>query len=307
MRHRICLVGQKGGQMTGVTKGVLLPVITPFVGGKVDIATYKKLLLHYLSKGIHGLVPLGTTGESPTIEEDEYNQIVEATIEVAKDKVPIYVGVSGNSTRKVIDQMNSLNSYDITGYLVTSPYYNLPSQQGIFDHFAMLADSTDKQILIYNIPYRTGRNVENETILRLSKIPNIVGIKDSSGIVSQSIELLRERHPRFAVFTGEDILFYFNIVSGGNGGILASAHLQTDRFVRVWESVQEIDLKTALMEWNKLTKMIPLLFTEPNPAPIKYILAKKGIIASPELRPPMGTISEHLKSELDRFMSEQAI
>ena len=307
MRHRICLVGQKGGQMTGVTKGVLLPVITPFVGGKVDIATYKKLLLHYLSKGIHGLVPLGTTGESPTIEEDEYNQIVEATIEVAKDKVPIYVGVSGNSTRKVIDQINSLNSYDITGYLVTSPYYNLPSQQGIFDHFAMLADSTDKQILIYNIPYRTGRNVENETILRLSKIPNIVGIKDSSGIVSQSIELLRERHPRFAVFTGEDILFYFNIVSGGNGGILASAHLQTDRFVRVWESVQEIDLKTALMEWNKLTKMIPLLFTEPNPAPIKYILAKKGIIASPELRPPMGTISEHLKSELDRFMSEQAI
>jgi len=307
MRHRICLVGQKGGQMTGVTKGVLLPVITPFVGGKVDITTYKKLLLHYLSKGIHGLVPLGTTGESPTIEEDEYNRIVEATIEVAKDKVPIYVGVSGNSTRKVIDQINSLNSYDITGYLVTSPYYNLPSQQGIFDHFAMLADSTDKQILIYNIPYRTGRNVENETILRLSKIPNIVGIKDSSGIVSQSIELLRERHPRFAVFTGEDILFYFNIVSGGNGGILASAHLQTDRFVRVWESVQEIDLKTALMEWNKLTKMIPLLFTEPNPAPIKYILAKKGIIASPELRPPMGTISEHLKSELDRFMSEQAI
>jgi 4-hydroxy-tetrahydrodipicolinate synthase len=106
MRHRICLVGQKGGQMTGVTKGVLLPVITPFVGGKVDIATYKKLLLYYLSKGIHGLIPLGTTGESPTIEEDEYNQIVEATIEVAKDKVPIYVGVSGNSTRKVIDQIN---------------------------------------------------------------------------------------------------------------------------------------------------------------------------------------------------------
>ena len=220
-------------------------------------------------------------------------------------KVPIYVGVSGNSTRKVIDQIENLNRYDITGYLVTSPYYNLPSQQGIFEHFAMLADATDKQILIYNIPYRTGRNVENETILRLSKIPNIVGIKDSCGIVSQSTELLRDRDPRFAVFTGEDMLFYFNIVSGGNGGILASAHLQTDRFVSVWELVQELDLKTALLEWNKLTKMIPLLFTEPNPAPIKYILAKKGIIASPELRPPMGTISERLKNELDRFISEK--
>ena len=293
--------------MADITKGVLLPVITPFTEGKVDVETYKKLLGYYLGKGIHGLVPLGTTGESPTIEEYEYNQIVEATIEVAKDKVPIYVGVSGNSTRKVIDQIENLNRYDITGYLVTSPYYNLPSQQGIFEHFAQLADATDRQILIYNIPYRTGRNVENETILRLSKISNIVGIKDSSGIVSQSIELLRERDTHFAVFTGEDILFYLNIVSGGNGGILASAHLQTERFIRVWEAVQDIDLKTALAEWNKLTKMIPLLFTEPNPAPIKYILAKKGIIPSPELRPPMSTISRKLKAELDRFIIQESI
>lgn len=293
--------------MSDIAKGVLLPVITPFTGGKVDIETYKKLLVHYLGKGIHGLIPLGTTGESPTVEEDEYNQIVEATISVAKDKVPIYVGVSGNSTRKVIDQIDNLNAYDITGYLVTSPYYNLPSQQGIFEHFAQLSNATDKQILIYNIPYRTGRNVDNETILRLSKISNIVGIKDSCGIVTQSIELLRERDSHFAVFTGEDMLFYFNIVSGGNGGILASAHLQTERFIQVWESVQELDLKTALVEWHKLTKMIPLLFTEPNPAPIKYILAKKGIIPSPELRPPMSAISDKLKSELDRFIDQESI
>jgi 4-hydroxy-tetrahydrodipicolinate synthase len=293
--------------MAEIAKGVFLPVITPFTGGKVDIETYKKLLDYYLGKGIHGLVPLGTTGESPTIEEDEYNQIIEATIDVANSKVPIYVGVSGNSTRKVLDQIKNLNSYDITGYLVTSPYYNLPSQQGIFEHFTQLADATDKQILIYNIPYRTGRNVENETILRLSKISNIVGIKDSSGIVSQSIELLRERDTQFAVFTGEDILFYLNIVSGGNGGILASAHLQTERFIRVWDAVQDIDLKTALAEWNQLTKMIPLLFTEPNPAPIKYILAKKGIIPSAELRPPMSTISNKLKSELDRFVVQESI
>ena len=156
--------------MSDIAKGVLLPVITPFTGGKVDIEAYKKLLVHYLDKGIHGLIPLGTTGESPTVEEDEYDQIVEATIGIVEDKVPIYVGVSGNSTRKVMDQISNLNSFGITGYLVTSPYYNLPSQQGIFDHFAQLAGATDKHILIYNIPYRTGRNVDNETILRLSKI-----------------------------------------------------------------------------------------------------------------------------------------
>src|SRR5271157_1585871 len=293
--------------MSDVAKGVLLPVITPFTGGKVDIETYKRLLVHYLGKGIHGLIPLGTTGESPTVEEGEYDQIVEATISVAKDQVPIYVGVSGNSTRKVMDQISNLNPYHITGYLVTSPYYNLPSQQGIFDHFAQLAGATDKQILIYNIPYRTGRNVDNETILKLSKISNIVGIKDSCGIVTQSIELLRERDAHFAVFTGEDMLFYFNIVSGGNGGIMASAHLQTKRFIHVWESVQELDLKAALMEWNKLTKMIPLLFTEPNPAPIKYVLAKKGLISSPELRSPMSTISDKLKRELDRLIDAESI
>jgi 4-hydroxy-tetrahydrodipicolinate synthase len=103
------------------------------------------------------------------------------------------------------------------------------------------------------------------------------------------------------------MLFYFNIVSGGNGGIMASAHLQTEAFILVWESVQDLDLKTALAEWNKLTKMIPLLFTEPNPAPIKYVLAKKGLIPSPELRPPMSTISDKLKRELDRLIDAESI
>jgi 4-hydroxy-tetrahydrodipicolinate synthase len=293
--------------MSDIAKGVLLPIITPFTGGKIDIEAYKKLLLYYLGKGVHGLVALGTTGESPTVEEDEYDQIVEATIDVVADKVPVYVGVSGNSTRKVMDQIGKLNSYDIAGYLVTSPYFNLPSQQGIFDHFAQLAGATDKHILIYNIPYRTGRNVDNDTILRLSKISNIVGIKDSCGIVTQSIELLRERDPHFAVFTGEDMLFYFNIVSGGNGGIMASAHLQTEGFIRVWESVQDLDLKTALIEWHKLTRIIPLLFTEPNPAPIKYVLAKKGLIPSPELRPPLSAISDKLKREFDRLIDAESI
>lgn len=292
--------------MAGTVNGVLIPLVTPFIEGKVDIAAYRQLVVHYLAKGIHGLIPLGTTGESPTIEENEYNQIVEATVDVVKGKVPVYVGVSSNSTLKAVHLIENLNRYSVSGYLVTSPYYSLPSQQGIYDHYARIAGATDKQILLYNIPHRTGRNVENETTLRLSKIPNIVGIKDSSGNVPQSIELLRERDPGFSVLTGEDILFYFNVVSGGNGGIMASAHLQTDRFIRVWDSIRKNDLPASLSEWNKLTKMIPLLFKEPSPAPIKYILAKKGLIQSAELRPPMTTVSEAFKSVLDNFLSVEA-
>lgn len=293
--------------MVSTANGVLIPLVTPFIDGRVDIATYRKLVAHYLGKGIHGLVPLGTTGESPTIEENEYNQIVEAAVDVVKGKVPVYVGVSSNSTQKAVHLVENLNRFSVSGYLVTSPYYNLPSQEGIFEHYARVAGATDRQILIYNIPNRTGRNVENETTLRLSRIPNIVGIKDSSGNVPQSIELLRERDPGFSVLTGEDILFYFNVVSGGDGGIMASAHLQTDRFVRVWDSVRRNDLKTGLSEWNKLTRMIPLLFKEPSPAPLKYILARKGLIESAELRPPMTTISEAFKSVLDNFLGEEAI
>jgi 4-hydroxy-tetrahydrodipicolinate synthase len=289
--------------VAGRVNGVLIPLVTPFIDGRVDIESYKRLLLHYLGKGIHGLIPLGTTGESPTVEENEYNRIVEATVDVVKGKVPVYVGVSSNSTVKAVHLIENLNRYRVSGYLVTSPYYNLPSQDGIFEHYARIAGSTDKHVLIYNIPYRTGRNVENATTLRLSKIPNIVGIKDSSGNVPQSIELLRERDPGFSVLTGEDILFYFNVVSGGNGGIMASAHLQTDRFVRVWDCVQKNDLQTALSEWNELTKMIPLLFKEPSPAPIKYILARKGLIESAELRPPMTGVTEAFKSVLDNFLT----
>ena len=213
------------------------------------------------------------------------------------------MGVSSNSTAKAVRQVENLNRYGVSGYLVTSPYFNLPSQEGIFEHYARAAGATDKQVLIYNIPHRTGRNVENATTLRLSKIPNIVGIKDSSGNVPQSIELLRERDPGFSVLTGEDILFYFNAVSGGNGGIMASAHLQTERFVRVWDCVQKNDLQNALPEWNMLTRMIPQLFKEPNPAPIKYILARKGLIPSAELRPPMTGVSEAFKSVLDGFLA----
>jgi len=291
------------GKVNGKVNGVLIPLVTPFIDGRVDIETYKRLVRHYLGTGVHGLVPLGTTGESPTIEEKEYSQIVEATVDAVNGKVPVYVGVSSNSTAVAVHKVENLNRYDITGYLVTSPYFNLPSQEGIFEHYSRLAGATDKQILIYNIPHRTGRNVENATTLRLSKIPNIVGIKDSSGNVPQSIELLRERDPGFSVLTGEDILFYFNAVSGGNGGIMASAHLQTERFVRVWDCVQKNDFQTALSEWNTLTRMIPQLFKEPSPAPIKFILARKGLIPSAELRLPMTGVSEALKRILDEFQA----
>jgi len=288
-------------------QGVFIPMITPFWDGRIDIDSYKQLLRLYLEKGVAGFIPLATTGEAPTIEEDEYFRVLETTIETVAARALIYAGISSNSTRKAEHLIQTLNRYSVDGYLITSPYYNLPSQAGIYDHFARLAEATDRGILIYNIPYRTGRNVENETILRLSKLKEIVGIKDSCGNVSQTIELLRERDPAFSVLTGEDVLFYFNIVHGGNGGVLASAHLHTERFLRIHELVLANNHREALAEWNKISGLIPLLFKEPNPAPVKYILQRKGLIRSAEVRAPLAPISEALKRTFDRMLFEKAV
>ncbi len=288
-------------------EGVFLPVITPFFEGQVDFTSYERLLQHYISKGISGLIPLGTTGEVPTIDEEEYFRIVDATVRIVDSRVPVLVGVSSNSTMKALHIVEALARYPVQGYLVTSPYYNLPSQLGIYEHFRTLAGSTDRKIVIYNIPYRTGRNIENDTIFKLSKIPNIVGIKDSCGNIAQTLELLRDRDPGFSVLTGEDTLFYFNIVNGGSGGILAAAHLRTECFTKTRQLVQQNDHHKALQEWNRISKIIPLLFKEPNPAPVKYVLAKKGLIRSEEVRLPLVSVSDGLKKTFDKLIDDGTV
>jgi 4-hydroxy-tetrahydrodipicolinate synthase len=288
-------------------KGVFLPIVTPFLNDQVDYDSYRNLLNFYLGKGISGIIPLATTGEVPTIDQDEYLKILEMTIDTVQGKIPIYTGISCNCTRKGVELIRKLENFKIKGFLITAPYFNLPSQQGIYDHFMKLAESTDLGIIIYNIPYRTGRNIENDTIFRLSQAKNIIGIKDSCGNVSQSIELLRDRNRDFSVVTGEDILFYFNSVSGGDGGILASAHLNTETFVEIFKSVQDNNYPTALEKWNGISKVIPMLFKEPNPAPLKYILAKKGLIASDEVRLPLAKISDSLKQVFDLLIKDRVI
>jgi 4-hydroxy-tetrahydrodipicolinate synthase len=288
-------------------KGVFLPIITPFHRGAVDHETFRRLVELYVGKGVDGIIPLGTTGEVPTVEDDEYIQILEDTIEVVAERVSIYAGVSSNSTSKCLHLIKKLDRYPLNGYLITAPYYNLPSQDGIYNHFKLISETTERSILIYNIPYRTGRNMENETILRLSKLPNISGIKDSCGNINQTIELIRDRGKDFSVLTGEDILYYFNLVSGGSGGILASAHLKTEVFVAISRLIENGDHKSALQKWGPLSKVVPLLFKEPNPAPIKYVLARKGIIKSDEVRLPLAGISNTLKTILDGLIEADAI
>jgi len=283
-------------------KGVWLPIITPFSEGKIDYQSYQKLFDYYTPKGISGLIPNGTTGECPTIEDNEFEELLEKTVEFNQNRVPIYYGLGGNNTHKVIKQLKVVEKYNVEGILSVSPYYSRPDQKGIFEHFKAISESTGLKIIIYNIPYRTGRNMENDTLFKLAELDNMVGVKDSCGNIIQTMELIFNRPANFSVLTGEDILFYLNLALGGDGGILAAAHLETEKFVSVKNFIDKNDFQSALKKWKSIERFIPLLFKEPNPAPIKYYLAKKGLIASDELRLPLTGISESLKHELDKYL-----
>ncbi|HEX9749220.1 MAG TPA: 4-hydroxy-tetrahydrodipicolinate synthase [Methylomirabilota bacterium] len=282
--------------------GVWLPVITPFKAGEIDYAGYERLVDHYVRAGVSGVIPLGTTGESPTIDEAETEALVEHTVAAVAGRVPILIGVGGNDTRKVVKAVKRLQKHAVQGILSVCPYYNRPSQDGMREHFTRVAEATDRPILIYNIPYRTGVNLANETLLALAEVPNIAGVKDSSGNVAQSLDLLRRRSPAFAVLTGEDAFFYTMLAHGGDGGILASAHVETATFLSVYERMVANDHQGALKAWSRLEPMVPLLFKEPNPVPIKHCLWRQGLIASAECRLPLTRVSDALAKDLDRLV-----
>lgn len=279
--------------------GVWLPIITPFKNNKIDYHSYKRLIDHYSDKGISGFMPLGTTGESPTLSDFEFEEMIEKTMEYNTKRLPVYIGVGGNCTSQVIKKVKIAEYYDIKGILSVCPYYNRPGQEGIYSHFKSIAEETPLDVMMYNIPYRTGVNMENETIYRLSEIKNIVGLKDCSGDLKQTAELLMNPPKDFSILTGEDIFFFLTLTMGGHGGILSSSHIKTEMFVEVYNKIKENDLEAALKIWKPLYDFIPLLFKEPNPAPVKHCLNKLSLIDSSEVRLPLTEISDQLKEKLD--------
>ena len=282
--------------------GVWLPIITPFYEDRIDFDTLEGLINHYLPKGIAGLIVLGTTGEIPTVSEKEFEEIMDFTLRVVNSRLPVFMGVGGNNTRNVLKILKKVESYPVDGILSVCPYYNRPSQQGLYEHFLKISESTSLPIIIYNIPYRTGVNLSNDTLLELARQSNIVGVKDSCGKIKQSLSLLGAKPDDFAVLTGEDLLFYTTLVNGGDGGILAAAHLMTEIFVEVFECVKNNDHLKALSAWRRVEPFIPLLFKEPNPAPLKYLLSCQGLLRSQAVRAPLSPITSALQTELDDFV-----
>lgn len=280
-------------------EGIWLPIVTPFKEDKVDLRAYENMINTYIERGIHGIVPMGTTGEAPTLTWEESEAIIDATVKAVKGRVPIFVGLGGNNTKAVVEKLEVIEKKGIQGILSVSPYYNRPDQRGIFEHFKALSDSTDLDILVYNIPYRTGRTVENETIRRLAELKNVVGLKDASGNFQQSTELLLDPPKEFSILCGEDAFLYTSLLHGGQGGILASAHLETRAFLKVYQLIKSGAHQEAFAIWRDLMQFIPSLFEEPNPAPLKYCLHQLGLLSSEELRLPLMPITPKTVKKLN--------
>jgi 4-hydroxy-tetrahydrodipicolinate synthase len=286
-------------------QGLWIPLITPFRDGELDEASLQRLTAHYAALPVDGLILGATTGEGLSLDDEEMDRLVLATKSAlgrAGRQIPIYLGLSGGATVKVVKALHRTQMLPVEGYLIACPYYTRPSQAGLFQHFSILAENTPRAILIYNIPYRTGVNLGNETMLRLAEIENIAGVKDCSADAAQSFDLLRLRPEGFSVLTGEDALFYTALTQGADGGILASAHVETQAFAAIHQRLKQGDQPGALAAWRALADVPRLLFQEPNPAPIKHWLWRTGVIDSPELRLPMVPVSDSLAAKIDQHI-----
>lgn len=283
--------------------GIWLPLVTPFRDDRLDEASLRRMVRHYAAEPIDGFVLAATTGEGLTLDDAETQRLVEvvaAELETTERRVPVYLGLSGSHTAKVAKAVHHAAPWPIDGYLIACPYYTRPSQAGLFGHFSALADAATHPVLIYNIPYRTGVNLGNETMLRLAERGNIVGVKDCCADASQSFDLLRSRPAGFSVLTGEDALFHTALAQGADGGILASAHIRPRAFAAVRDMLLGGDPAGALAAWRALVDLPRLLFAEPSPAPIKHWLWRMGLIDSPEVRLPMTLVSAELAARIDR-------
>jgi 4-hydroxy-tetrahydrodipicolinate synthase len=295
-------------QLQDRLQGLWLPLVTPFRDGGLDEPSLRRLVRHYASRPIDGLILAATSGEGLTLSVTELGRItrlVRAELIESRRDLPVCLGLAGAATAKMLDTLDETAAWPIDGYLISSPYYVRPSQRGLHQHFAALADHAALPIVLYNIPYRTSVNLANETLLALAEHPNIAGLKDCCADRAQSIDLLRRRPPGFRILTGEDAQYHDALIDGADGAILLSAHIETDQFAAVRTALEAGDHVAALVCWRRVSELTRLLFAEPSPAPAKYWLARTGLIASAEVRSPMVEVSAELSGLLDQDIARR--
>lgn len=279
-------------------EGIWVPLVTPFRQGEPDYEQAQLLAQQLILAGVHGLVVCGTTGEAACLSEYEQTHMLAAILEVTKNTCPVLMGMGGgggSDTRVLTEKIRRYDDPRLTGFLVSAPAYVRPAQEGIRRHFEALATATDKALVLYNIPARTGVNIDLGTCIALQKHSNIVAIKESAGLATQLSGLIN--CTGLKVLCGDDALLFDALGLGGHGAISAAAHVRPDLFVALYELMRAARYAEAKLMFEQLLPLIRLLFSEPNPAPVKAALALQGNIHD-ELRLPMTPMSLAGKTKL---------
>jgi 4-hydroxy-tetrahydrodipicolinate synthase len=286
-------------------KGVYTALITPFRNGALDEASLKRVIEFQLQGGVDGIVPCGTTGEASTLSYEEHERVIELTVEFVNGKVPVIAGTGSNSTHETVDLTEKAKKLGSDMVLLVAPYYNRPTQEGLYHHFKKVAQDVDIPIVLYNIPTRTGVNMLPELVARLAEIPNIVAIKEASGSLQQVADIYRLTKGRFTILSGDDNIFLPMMSLGAQGVISVLSNVLPEKMKTLSKAfLDEKNIEKARALHMELLPMFQAMFVEVNPVPVKETLYYMGLIEG-ELRLPLVPLAEksrdYLKSVLRQF------
>jgi 4-hydroxy-tetrahydrodipicolinate synthase len=287
-------------------KGVIPALVTPFRDGAVDEKTFVALVERQIAGGVHGLVPVGTTGETATLSHDEHKRVVELCVQTARGRVPVIAGAGSNSTAEAIELVGHAKAVGADAALVVSPYYVRPSQEGIYQHYKAINDAVQLPVLVYNVPGRTGSDVANETLARLSKLPNIVGIKDATGDMTRASMQRVLCGPDWVMLSGDDPTALGYVAHGGHGVISVTSNVAPDACATFINACLGGEWETALYWQDRLVRLHKALFLDASPAPTKFAMAHLGL-CEVDTRLPISPCADEAKPAILEAMREAGL
>ena len=283
-------------------KGSFTALITPFSDGKIDEDAFKRIVEWQISEGTHGLVPVGTTGESPTLSHNEHKRLVELTVETAKKREPVIAGAGSNSTAEAIDFTKHAAKVGADAVLVVTPYYNKPTQEGLYRHYKAINDAVNIPIIIYNIPGRSVVDMSVETMTRCFELKNVVGVKDATANLARCSQQRAAMGPEFNMLSGEDATALGFMAHGGHGCISVTSNIAPRLCAEFQNACLKGDYRAALALQDRLMPLHDTLFCESNPGPVKYAASRIGL-CGPDTRLPLAPISEASKKLVDAALA----
>ncbi|MCD8497271.1 MAG: 4-hydroxy-tetrahydrodipicolinate synthase [Alphaproteobacteria bacterium] len=287
-------------------RGSITALITPFKNGEVDWKAFDDFVEWQIQEGTHALVPCGTTGESPTLSHEEHNAIVKRCVEIANKRIPVIAGTGSNSTKEAIALITHAKADGADAALVVTPYYNKPTQEGLYAHYKAIHDAASLPILIYNIPGRSVVDMNVDTMARLAKLPNIVGVKDATGDLARPAEVIQKIGYDFCQLSGEDATTAAFLAQGGVGCISVLSNIAPRLFSEMHEAWFRGDVKAVAVIRDQLAPLAKNLFCESSPAPVKYAASILGI-CSEEVRLPLLPASENARALIDSAMAHAGL